>query len=221
MNKPSFKKLLWIFVLLAVASSLAAFFYFAAAPRKESAANATGYAAAPKTLPPEMMMRMESALIGNGVAKPTPEQEKEAAQIDQEQVKAATAWLSDADPERRVAGAEQLAAYPTPEAEKRLAESLAHDQAPEVRAEAARSLDAFIKPEAKTVQALLSALEDPDENVRQTALGVLQSLRQRLEDDGKNKAAGKVLAGLKKRSKSSRVPNETRKEIADYLRDLQ
>jgi hypothetical protein len=215
MNKPSIRKLLWIFASLAVASLLTACFY-AAAPQKKPAADAV----APKTLPAEFPMLMEAALMGNGAAEPTQEQKQEEVRIEKEQVEKAIARLGDTNSAQRVAGAEQLAAYPTPEAEKQLAKSLANDPAPEVRAEAAQSLDSFKKLEASTVRGLLTALEDPDENVRQTALGTLQSLYSRLVSDGKNKDSRKVLASLKKQSKSSRVPNEMRKKIADFLRDL-
>lgn len=177
----------------------------------------------PVSRPPVMVpdLQMLAARAMGDVIEPTPEEIEEEKRVTQEQIETASAWLSDANPEQRVTGAEQLSAYPTPEAEKLLVESLANDSVPEVRAEAAQSLDSFEKLEESTVQALLAALEDPDEDVRENALSTLQGLHDRLEGDGKIKDAKKIFAGLKKKSRSPQVPAEMQKNIRDYLRDLQ
>lgn len=220
MNKFHLFRLFWLF-LPVLGSLLAAFFFYFGTLRDESAVETAQPSLPPKALTPELLRQIHAAQMGGGAAEPTPQQLEEEQQVEREQINAARASLNEADPEQRISGAEQLSAYPTPEAEKLLTESLANDLSSEVRAAAAESLDSFEKLDENTVQALLTALEDPDEDVRENALGTLQGVRDRLEGDGKIKGAKKILAGLKRKSKSPQVPAETQREIKDYLSDLQ
>ncbi|HLF95658.1 MAG TPA: HEAT repeat domain-containing protein [Methylococcaceae bacterium] len=150
---------------------------------------------------------------------PTAEELEEEKRLDQEQVETAMAWLQDADTEQRAAGAEQLSAYPTPEAEERLVAALRDDLAPEVRAAAAQSLDFFDTLRENSVQALLKALEDPNEDVHLNALNTLQNQYQKLESGSVQ--AKKIFSGLKKKAKSPRVPQDIQKNIKEFLRDQQ
>ncbi len=129
----------------------------------------------------------------------------------------AATWLNDAQPEQRVVGAEQLSAYPTPEAEKLLAASLANDPAPQVRAAAAQSLKFFKRVRGDTIQTLLAALEDPDEEVRFNTLKTLERYYSRLKRNPR--LANEILAGLRKKAESARVPRETQQIIAGFLSD--
>ena len=218
MNKSRTPKILGLLVLLTIAVSIATAIYIRAFQKEAPSPPASPTAVSPT---PQPDLQMLAARVDSGIAAPTPVQIEEEARTEKEQIEAASLWLQDADPEQRVTGAEQLSAYPTPEAEKLLAESLANDSIPEVRAAAAQSLDSFEKLEENTLQALLTALEDPEEEVRQSALGTLQGLHDRLEGDEKLKEAKKIRAALRKKSKSPSVPMEMQKEIRDYLRDLQ
>jgi hypothetical protein len=217
MNKPFTTQVLRLFLLLTIAISITAAIYITSF-KEDAPPVALQPPAAPQTPPPDLQML--AAQMVNGVAAPTPEQVEEDARVEKEQVETAAAWLQDADSKQRVAGAEQLAAYPTPEAEKLLAETLGSDLTPEVRAAAAQSLDSFKKLQESTIRVLMDALEDPDEDVRLGALNTLQSRYARL-DGVKPVEAKNILASLKKKAKSPQVPLETQQIIVDFLHDLE
>ncbi|WP_162144243.1 HEAT repeat domain-containing protein [Methylocaldum szegediense] len=169
-----------------------------------------------KPVTPPVDLRMLAEQFGSSPVL-TPEQIEEDKQIDDEQVATAGEWLRSIDVQERIDGAEQLAAYPTAEAEKLLVEALITDIDPEVRSTAAQSLSAFESPTDETIAALLAAVEDENEEVRLSALDTLESIAT-AEETGSRRYK-KILAGLKKAAKSKRVPSETREEIRDFLLD--
>ncbi|MDD5036314.1 MAG: HEAT repeat domain-containing protein [Methylococcaceae bacterium] len=148
---------------------------------------------------------------------PTPQDVADDAQTDQEQVRLAAEWLDHLDAETRVAGAEQLSAYPTKEAERLLREALQTDAEPSVRAAAAQGLGVFKHPSEKTVTALLTATEDRHEEVQTSALDSLQSIVARTPSD--TKRVKNLVADLKKRASSPVLSRDIRSQIADFLDD--
>lgn len=161
----------------------------------------------------ELALRMN----GGGTVAPTPEQVEEEKRTIAAQVEAAGESLNAIDPQERIGGAMQLAAYPTPEAEKLLTQSLATDADAEVRKTAAESLRSFGSLREKTVQALLASLDDESEAVRANALLALQSFLQKQERDAPRYKA--VVKSLRQKAKDRRTAQDIRKEIQDYLRD--
>lgn len=150
-------------------------------------------------------------------AEPAPEEIEEEQRVVRQQVETAHGWLNDADSGQRVAGAEQLSAFPTPEAERYLTEALGYDPAPEVRAAAAQSLGMFDELQDGTLLTLLDALADREEDVRRSALYALESNYQRLERD--SPAAKKLLSDLERKAKSKRVAKDTRDLIREFVRE--
>lgn len=134
-----------------------------------------------------------------------------------EQVADAAASLRDARTEERITGAEQLAAYPTPEAERLLVQVLKTDVAAEVRSTAATSLREIENPNRTTLTALLEALEDPTETVQQSALDTLTDLIQRL--DSNSKPYRKLMASLKKKLNSRKLAPDLRDDLKAFLDD--
>jgi hypothetical protein len=144
----------------------------------------------------------------------TPEQIREEKSIHDGQVKKAGEWLENPDIEKRLAGAEQLAAYPTPKAEGLLVKALETDREAEVRRAAAISLGMFKKPKEETIQALLAALEDPTEEVPSAAL---QTLGMYFFHETEGSARSKqIVEGLAALSNSKHTPQD----IGDDIRDL-
>jgi HEAT repeat protein len=150
-------------------------------------------------------------------AESTPEEIEEEQRVIRQQVETAHGWLNDADSGQRVAGAEQLSAFPTPEAERYLAEALRHDPVPEVRAAAAQSLGVFEKLQDSTVLTLLDSLADREEDVRRNVLYTLENNYLQLERD--SPAAKKLLSDLQGKAKSRRVAKGTRELIREFVRE--
>lgn len=138
--------------------------------------------------------------------------------LEREQINAALAQLSSADTAQRVEGAEQLGAYPTREAEAALLQVLVSDSEADVRSAAAQSLGYVEKPTDATLNGLLSALEDQNEDVRLNALSTLEDFLLGSEENSKRYK--KILAGLKTKADARSVPQETRDAIHDILQDL-
>jgi signal recognition particle GTPase len=137
---------------------------------------------------------------------------------EQAQVAAALAQLYNAsDVSQRIEGAEQLGAYPTPEAESALAQVLGSDSNADVRSAAAQSLGYVEKPTDTTLNALAGALEDQNEEVRMNALSTLEDFL--LGADEGSSIHNKVLTELKSRKASQTVPKETREAIKEILED--
>ncbi|MGQ0658926.1 MAG: HEAT repeat domain-containing protein [Chromatiales bacterium] len=142
----------------------------------------------------------------------TAEQIEEDAQIDEEQVALARQWLKSADSRQRVDGAEQLAAYPTHEAEMLLTATLATDPDPQVRSAAAQSLEEFEETTEQTIAALLAALQDVSEEVQMSAWTALEGIALKEED-------GSVRSGLRKMATSPRLAADTQQAILEFLKD--
>jgi HEAT repeat protein len=166
--------------------------------------------------PPPVDLSALAERAGNPLVL-TPEQIEEDKRMDNEQVALASEWLRSIDPRQRIDGAEQLSAYPTAEAEILLVNALVTDIDPEVRSAAAQSLDAFERPTEKTLTALLIAVEDENEDVRMSALATLENIVA-AEENGSARYK-RILAGLKKKAASRRIPAETREAIRDFVRD--
>lgn len=137
--------------------------------------------------------------------------------IIREQVADAATSLRDARPEERIIGAEQLAAYPTPEAEQLLVHALKTDAEADVRRTAADSLREIEKPDRTTLGALLQALEDEAETVQQSALDTLTYHIQRLDSD--SKSYRKLMASLKKKLKTKTLAADVRDDLKAFLDD--
>lgn len=147
----------------------------------------------------------------------TPAQAEEERQTIQSQVAAAAESLNSIDAEERIGGAEQLAAYPTGEAEQLLAKAIVTDTEAEVRTAAIQSLLAFKSLSDKTVKVLLQAVEDNAEEVRYSALNTLQALLAK-QDRGSARYRA-IIAELKRKSQDQRLAKETRRSIKEFIRD--
>ena len=158
-----------------------------------------------------LMERMQS-----GSLSLTSEQIREEKRIHDEQVEKAGKWLESIDPAERLAGAEQLAAYPTPEAQSLLVKALETDLDPEVRRAAAMSLGYFKTPKEKTIQVLLAAVENPAAEVRSAAL---ETLEQYFADETEERSARSehIVKGLKALFKSKHTLQDIREDIWDLL----
>ena len=126
-------------------------------------------------------------------------------------------WLESADSRQRVDGAEQLAAYPTPEAEMLLINTLATDPDPQVRSAAAQSLEGFEEPTEQTIAALLAALQDESEEVQMSAWATLEGIVSK-EEDGSVRSR-QIVASLKKQTTSPRLAADTQQAILEFLKD--
>ncbi len=166
--------------------------------------------------------RIDTAALAQRLAGPLPLTEDQVAEderIDAEQVARARRWLASSDRQQRIAGAEQLSAYPTAEAEHLAIHALAMDRDAAVRGAAAQSLESFERPSAAAIGALLAALQDPDAAVRMSALSTLQEY---LADDTLETGShAKVVAGLRKLRNNRRVDKQTRHWVAAFLSDLE
>lgn len=149
--------------------------------------------------------------------QPTAEEIEEYSAFENEQIEEAQQWLLDLDAEKRVAGVEQIAAYPSAKAEQLLIETLLKDPSEEVRASAADNLSFVDEPSTAAQDALTRALQDANEDVRNNALNSLQSYVASLDDD--NATAKRIVALLKRQLNNSQLSAEMRMEIKDYLSD--
>lgn len=171
---------------------------------------------------PGAMKAPPAGVVQNATPTPPPtsaEPVEEAEEPDEQaQVAAALAQLYNAsDVSQRIEGAEQLGAYPTPEAESALAQVLGSDSNADVRSAAAQSLGYVEKPTDTTLNALAGALEDQNEEVRMNALSTLEDFL--LGADEGSSIHNKVLTELKSRKASQTVPKETREAIKEILED--
>lgn len=149
--------------------------------------------------------------------QPTPEEIAEEKAFELEQIAQARIWLLDLNPEQRIAGLEQLSAYPTRAAEKLMVEQLLKDESEAVRAAAAVSLSYIEQPSSLSLDALNHALHDINEDVRNSALNTLQSFVTSLEDD--KSTVKRIVTLLEKQAKSKQLPADTRLAIKGYLED--
>jgi len=161
-----------------------------------------------------LLERFQSAQI----YQPTPELIAEERLVDAEQIKLAKTWLLDINAGQRIAGVEQLAAYPTPEAEQAIVDALQKDPSYEVRAAAAVNLSFVKEPALVTQNALINALADLNEEVRFNALNTLQSYLYSFEND--NATAISIAMLLKRQLTNKSVPMEIRNAIKNILEDI-
>jgi hypothetical protein len=168
-------------------------------------------------VPPPDLRALAMQMGSGGTAAPTPEQIKEEQQTVGSQVAAAGESLNNADPQERIGGALQLAAYPTKEAESMLLKAIIEDLEPDVRKTAIDSLQAFKSLGEPSIKALLNALGDDTEEVRGAALNTLSSLLSRQDHD--SKPYKMMMSKLKQKTRDHRLPAGTRQEIHDFLED--
>lgn len=167
--------------------------------------------------PPPDIRALAARLGPAGMAPLTPAQRAEERQTYAEQAAIALAWLRSTERHVRVEGAEQLGAYPTAEAGKALAKSLAQDPSPEVRAAAAASLAYFQRPGEAAIRNLLAALRDVSAEVRQAALGTLEVYIEVLDADSATRR--RILRELGKLAKSRRLDPEMKADLRELLAD--
>lgn len=160
------------------------------------------------------------AMQQGGVAAPTEEQIIEEKQVIAEQVATAGTWLSNPDAQQRHNGAEQLSAYPTPEAEIMLLKALSTDANATVRSAAAESLSAFESLSIPAIAGLLAAMDDKNESVQFSALSTLQ--KQAFdEEQNPSKHYKMIIHGLKKRQVSTHLSADMRNAVTGFLADQQ
>jgi hypothetical protein len=138
-------------------------------------------------------------------------------QTEEQQLATAREQLNSANPEQRIEGAEQLAAFPSKETEALLAQVLATDPEAEVRNAAVQSLGYVESPTDSTIDIVMAALEDRNEDVRTSALSTLEDFMVESGEDSKR--YGKILAGLKAKAASRATPKDMREAIRDVLED--
>lgn len=155
-----------------------------------------------------------AAGLGAGLA-PMPDQAAEQRRLVDRQVAAASHMLDSPEAEAQIAGAEQLAAYPTPEAERALLRFLDAPRRAEAQVAALRALMAFKEPEAATVALLLKAVEWRGEGVQAAALASLSAYLDHL-DPGSARFR-EVYRGLEGAARSKRVEPAVRQGIRDML----
>ena len=148
-----------------------------------------------------------------------PEESAEDAELEREQISAAMTQLNSSNDEERIEAVEQLGAYPTPETEATLGQLLIADANAEVRNAAALSLGSLEEPSDATIAALMSALEDQNEDVRFSALSTLEDFMLGQEEGSKNYQ--RIHDGLAMKANSSSMPQELRDSIKEILRDQQ
>lgn len=200
-----------LFLLLAVIAANAAYYLLKSdwSERGDSPPPPSA-APAPVVVPPPL------ETLGHAARMPTPEELEEEARFDEMRVEEATSWLNSPQTDKRVSGAEQLSAFPTPSAEHSLINALAFDFDPEVRT-AAQSLSAFKQPTDKTVTALLAALEDDVEAVQMSALNTLMGIAGKMESGSEQ--SKKLFADLRQSAASRHAKVPTRKAILAFLKD--
>jgi HEAT repeat protein len=205
------KSLLLTVVLAAIIAANAAYFLLKHELSKQDESLPATAGPKPAVVPPPM------ELLGQGARMPTPEERVDEAHYDDMQVAKAGEWVKSPQVERRIAGAEQLSAFQTPESEQILSSALTLDSEPEVRRTAAQSLAAFRQPAENTMASLLAALGDPDEKVQMSALNALMAYANRFENN--SVPMKKLMASLKKFATSRRTTDLTRKAIRSFLKD--
>ena len=164
--------------------------------------------------PPELQQLATTAVNGGGLA-PTPEAEQEEREVLEAQIEQAKLWITDADEQQRLIGAEQFSAFPGPAAEQYLRTALAHDPADEVRAAAADSLAAFSALTPETLEVLVFALQDFSAEVQSRAFNTLQTLSNRANPD----TVKAIRARLMQLIESGHLNYDNREAIKEFLQD--
>lgn len=207
------KSVLFLALAAVVAANAAYFLLMPDWSAEEAEPPAPPAAAAPAAEPPPL------ETLGHGARPPTPEELEEEAHYNDAQVAQANTQIHSQQTEERITGAEQLSAFPTPEAEQILSDALALDFEPEVRKAAAQSLSAFKNPTEKTRSALLAALGDDDEEVQIRALNTLLGIAAKWENHSPQMK--KLRADLAAQAASGRTKPPVREAIRAFLKDLE
>jgi len=149
--------------------------------------------------------------------EPTPEEIAEDKAFEAEQIEEAKRSLLDLDIEKRIEGLEQLTAYPSPQSEQLMLDILKKDMSDEMRASAADYLSYIEEPSLATQDALIQALNDSNEDVRNNALNTVQSYIYALDED--SASAKRIVDLLKKQARNEQLPADMRESIKEYLID--
>ena len=210
MRKPV---LLVLLLLAAIIAANAAYYWFVAKLGEHGEEILLPAANKPVIVPPPMDS------LGHGARMPTPEELGDEARYNDQQVAKAGASLNDPAPEKRVRGVEQLSAFPTPESEQILSNTLRMDFDPEVRRAAAQSLSVFKQPTKEAVTALLAALQDDSEAVQREALTTLTRIAGGMENG--SPAFKALLADLGNQARAKRMKPGVRQSLRAFLQDQQ
>lgn len=149
--------------------------------------------------------------------QPSSEQLAEDVAFNSQQLAQAKQWLDDLDPAQRLIGAEQLGAYPSPEAEKLLLQTLSKEDDQSVRIAAINSL-AYMPSLSRAAQkTLIATLQDHNVEVHNAALTTLQVLL--VKPDMSPAMLKQTVAALKQTLRAKRTPPDMRESIHDFLLD--
>jgi len=146
-----------------------------------------------------------------------PEEMADDEQLEKEQVAQAMALLNSTNDEERIEAVEQLGAYPSAETEAALSQILNTDANPEVRNAAALSLGSMDEPTDATIAALMTALEDQNEDVRFSALSTLEDFMLGQEENSPNYR--RIKESLAMKAGSSNIPEDLKESINEVLKD--
>jgi exonuclease VII large subunit len=216
-----------IFTLL-ISSGLVLYALFNIESDSPEAVPSEELATASKPAPAQPAQPPGTAAIASPHSGPTPpaaaemvdpasDEVEDEAQIEREQIAAAMALLYSTNNEERIEAVEQLGAYPSPETEATLSQLLTTDTNAEVRNAAALSLGSLDTPSDSTINGLVNALADQNEDVRFSALSTLEDFMLGLEEDAPNYK--KIREELKAKAAGQGVPKDTREAISEILRD--
>jgi hypothetical protein len=148
-------------------------------------------------------------------AQGTPDGVIDDAKLERQQIAEATKKLASGLETDRIEGVEALGAYPNPDTEATLSKVLATDPSADVRNAAALSLGALEAPSAGTLSTLLTAIKDPSDDVRFSALSTLEDLM--LGQDEEAPIAKTIRAGLETLIQSPGIPDDLKDSIREVL----
>jgi HEAT repeat protein len=165
-----------------------------------------------KPKPEEIAMLLERMAAPQALTQNDIEEE---IRMNREFMERARKRLASADSQQRRAGAEQLSAYPNPEAEKLLAQALLDDSEPDVQSASARSLVYIRKPGANALDALQQALQSKSAEVAFAALYTLENYVAR--EPFRSVAANDILIRLKQAGASSLMQEAVQTAVGNFL----
>ncbi len=165
------------------------------------------------TLPPPNLPALAAALNGASAA----DSEEEDSQTLDLQVQSAREELNSADVDTRLGAIEQLAAYPTREAEQLLTTVLQTDSDDDLRTAAATALSSLRDPGRESVAALSLASIDQNETLRQSALTTLEIYITR-EAYGSTRTVT-ILRELERLLKQRKLAASTKEELIEFIRE--
>lgn len=169
--------------------------------------------------PPPTAARPTSPPIPSDDDLLAPDEMAEDEEVEREQISAAMTQLNSTNDEERIEAVEQLGAYPNPETEATLSHLLIADRNPEIRNAAALGLGSLEEPSEATIGALLSALDDANEDVRFSALSTLEDFMLGQEED--SNLYRRIHDSLSAKAASRGLPEDLRDSINEIIRDQQ